>query len=145
MTTTGTTNTISSDALDDLNGLLGGARDGAVNYRNAAEHDGRVADLEAEVRRLGHEPEAGGRLFVKARRAVQEAKTAVSGHDDSATLSELEGGLDQAEKNYQLALRKPMPAPTRALLERQNQVLQQQHDQIVAFLRQDPGRETAHA
>lgn len=157
---TTTSQTIGSDAIDAVNTVLRGTRDGATNYRNAADdlrrrdiadtllqfaadNDACAAELEAELRRLGHEPDAGGSVAAKARRAVQEAKTAVSGHDDSSTLSEIEGGLDQAEKYYQLALRQPVPAQTRALLERQNHTLQQHHDRVTAYLRQDPGGKAA--
>lgn len=161
-TSTPAADSLTSDALGTLNDLLTGSRDGATNYRKAAEdlrrrdiadallafaaeRDDAVAELETEVRRLGHEPAEGGRLSAKARRAVQEAKSVVSGNDDSATLSEIEHGLDQTEGNYQWALRQAMPAATRALLERQDAAVQQQHDQVTAFLRQDPGGRTAQA
>ncbi|HEY0780008.1 MAG TPA: PA2169 family four-helix-bundle protein [Gemmatirosa sp.] len=149
-----------SGVIDALNSLLTGSRDGAENYRDAAESVQRAdikaalgafahetatqaVEFEAEIRRLGGDPESGGKLQVKVRRALQNVKSAVSGHDDSATLSEVESGLDQAERNYALALREAVGGETRALVERNWAVIARHHDQIAAWLRQDPGKSAA--
>ncbi len=147
-------------AVEALNALLTGSRDGAQNYRDAAESVRRAdikaalgefanetatqaAEFEAEIRRVGGDPESGGKLEAKARRALQNVKSAVSGQDDSATLSEVESGLDQAERNYALALRESLGAQTRAVVERNWAVIQRHHNQIAEWLRQDPGKATA--
>ncbi len=149
-----------SGAIDVLNSLLTGSRDGAQNYRDAADavqrHDIKAAlgefatatatqavEFEAEIRRLGGDPESGGKFEAKARRALQNVKSAVSGQDDSATLSEVESGLDQAERNYALALRELLAADTRALVERNWAVIQRHHNRVAEWLRQDPGSVTA--
>jgi uncharacterized protein (TIGR02284 family) len=150
----------SAGALDALNALLTGSRDGAQNYREAAEalrrtdiaaeltqfasaSDRHAAELEAEIRRVGGDPDEGGKLAAKARRAVQQVVSAVTGHDDSATLMQVEAGLDQAERSYALALRESLGAETRALVRRQWDDMQRQHDRVAALLRQDPGRAAA--
>ncbi len=149
-----------SGAIDALNSLLTGSRDGAENYRDAAESVQRpdikaalgefavetathAVEFEAEIRRLGGAPEAGGKFEAKARRALQNVKAAVSGHDDSATLSEVESGLDQAERNYALASRQPLGAETRAIVERNWATIARHHNQIADWLRQDPGKSAA--
>ena len=149
-----------SGAVDALNELLTGSRDGAQNHRDAAESVRRAdiktalgefanetatqaVEFEAEIRRLGGDPASGGKLEAKARRALQNVKSAVSGQDDSATLSEVESGLDQAERNYALALRQPLAAETRALVERNWAVIQRHHNQLADWLRQDPGKDAA--
>ncbi|GJG86517.1 hypothetical protein tb265_16980 [Gemmatimonadetes bacterium T265] len=149
-----------SGAVDALNELLTGSRDGAQNYRDAAESVRRAdikaalgefanetatqaAEFEAEIRRLGADPESGGKFEAKARRALQNVKSAVSGQDDSATLSEVESGLDQAERNYALALREALAPETRAVVERNWAVIQRHHNQVAEWLRQDRGKATA--
>ena len=149
-----------SSAIDALNELLTGSRDGAQNYRDAADSVQRAdikaaltafanetatqaVEFEAEIRRLGGDPEAGGKFEAKARRALQNVRSAVSGHDDTATLSEVESGLDQAERNYALALREPLAGETRAVVERNWTIIARHHNQIAEWLRQDPGNPSA--
>ena len=148
--------TTDSSAIDALNSLLTGSRDGAQNFRDAAESvqtpdikgtlgtfatetAEHAVSFEAEIRRLGGDPDDGGKLGAKARRVLQNVKTAVSGRDDSATLSEVEKGLDQAEQNYALALRESLDAGSRALVARNWADIQRHHNQVAAWLRQDPG------
>lgn len=158
-TTAGNAGT-SPGVIDALNMLLTGSRDGARNYRDAAGslkradiaaeltqfagvNDRHVAELEAEIRRLGGEPDDEGKLAAKARRAMQQVVSAVTDEDDSATLLQVEGGLDQAERSYAMALRESLAADTRALVQRQWDDMQRQHDRVAALLRQDPGRTSA--
>lgn len=74
---------------------------------------------------------------------LQNVKSAISGRDDSATLSEVESGLDQAERKYALALRESLGAETRAVVERNWAVIQRHHNQIAEWLRQNPRKATA--
>lgn len=151
---------MASSTFDALNSLLTGSRDGAENFRDAAESVqrsdikaalGRFATetaehavtTEAEIRRLGGDPDDGGKLGAKARRLLQNVKSAVSGQDDSATLSEVEKGLDQAEQNYAMALREPLEPTTRALVERNWADIQRHHNQVAGWLREDPGKAQA--
>ncbi len=92
---------------------------------------------------LGGDPESGGKLEAKARRVLQNVKSAVTGQDDSAVLTEVESGLDTAEQQYALALRDSLGVETRALVERNWQETQRQHNQVAAWLRQDPGKVAA--
>ena len=147
---------MASSTFDALNSVLTGSRDGAQNFRDAAESVQRpdikaalaqfanetaehAVTTEAEIRRLGGDPDDGGKLGAKARRVLQNVKSAVSGQDDSATLSEVEKGLDQAEQNYAMALREPLEPGTRSLVERNWVDIQRHHNQVAAWLRQDPG------
>lgn len=80
---------------------------------------------------------------MKARRVLQNVKSAVTGQHDSAVLSEVESGLDTAEQQYALALRESLGAEARALVERNWQETQRQHNQVAEWLRQDPGKVAA--
>ncbi len=150
----------SSDVIDALNALLTGSRDGAKGDReaaeaiqhsgakttllqHAAENDRHALEMEAEIRRLGGDPDDGGKLAAKARRLAQGIVASVTGRDDSAILSQVEGGLDQAERTYAQALRQPLGMETEALVRRQWQEMAAQHNRIAELLRQDPGKAQA--
>lgn len=147
----------SYDVIDALNALLTGSRDGAKGDRDAAElvhhagakttlqqhaseNDRHAQEMEAEIRRLGGDPDDGGKLAAKARRLAQGIVASVTGRDDSAVLSQVEGGLDKAERTYAMALRQPLAAQTEALVRRQWQEMAQQHNRIAELLRQNPGK-----
>ncbi len=150
----------SPGVIDALNALLTGSRDGAKADReaaeaveradikallteHAAENDRHALEMEAEIRRLGGDPDDGGKLAAKARRLAQGIVAAVTGRDDSAVLSQVEAGLDQAERTYAQALRQPLGAETEALVRRQWQDMARQHNRIAELLRQDPGKAQA--
>ena len=147
----------SSDVIDALNALLTGSRDGSKVARDAAEAVHRAdlksllteqanqgerhaGEMEAEIRRLGGDPDEGGKLGAKARRAVTDLVAAVTGRDDTAVLSQVEGGLDQAERAYALALREALGGQTQALVQRQWDEIAANHNRIAELLRQDPGK-----
>ncbi len=147
----------SSGVIDALNALLTGSRDGAKADREAAEaveradikallaqhageNDRHALEMEAEIRRLGGDPDDGGKLAAKARRVAQNVVAAVTGRDDSAVLSQVEAGLDQAERTYAQALRETLAPETRALVERQWREMAQLHIRIAVLLRLDPGK-----
>lgn len=150
----------SSDVIDALNSLLTGSRDGSKVARDAAEAvhradlkttlteqadegERRAGELEAEIRRLGGDPDEGGKLAAKARRVVTDVVAAVTTRDDTAVLSQVEGGLDQAERAYALALRQPLDPETQALVERQWRDVAARHNEVAELLRQDPGKAQA--
>lgn len=161
MTAPDTATAASSDVIDALNALLTGSRDGAKGDRDAAElvhradikailgqhaaeNDRHAAEMESAIRRLGGEPDQGGKLGAKARRLAQGVVAAVTGSDDTAVLSQTESGLDQAERAYALALRQPLDAETEALVRRQWGEIAAQHTRIAELLRQDPGKAQAN-
>ena len=139
-----------ADVIDALNDLLESARDGEYGFTACAEHADSVqlkgifqrhaqecasaaSELEHEVRRLGGEPAAGGTVAGALHRGWVSVKSALSVRDDKAVLEECERGEDAAVARYRKALKTPMPADVRALVERQAQGAQRNHDEVRAL------------
>ena len=57
-------------------------------------------------------------------------KSTLSTYDDKAVLEECERGEDNALARYRKALKKPLPAGVKLIVERQMQGVQRNHDQI---------------
>ncbi|HKF95481.1 MAG TPA: PA2169 family four-helix-bundle protein, partial [Gammaproteobacteria bacterium] len=81
-------------------------------------------------RRLGGDPDTSGSASGAAHRAWVNVKSAVTGKDDKAILQEVERGEDVAVESYQKALKKDLPADIRALVERQYQGVQENHNRV---------------
>jgi uncharacterized protein (TIGR02284 family) len=125
-------------AISILNDLIETCEDGVNGFRTAAaavkspqakslftsrigiiEH--AAMELQAEVRRLGGEPATAGSMAAKIHRGWIDLKSAVTGRDDAAIITECERGEQVAVKNYEAAREKELPADLRALVERQYQ------------------------
>ena len=119
-----------------LNDLIETCKDGANGFRTAAaavQHadakalftsrvpaiERAAAELQAEVRRLGGDPETTGSVAASVHRGWIGLKAAVTGKDDAAIITECERGEQLAVKNYEDALEKELPAEVRAIVERQ--------------------------
>ena len=135
-----------------LNGLIETSKDGANGFRTAAEAvtnaevkrvfttrveliERAAAELQAEVRRLGGDPEQTGSVAASLHRGWINLKSAVTGKDDDAIIAECERGEDVAVNNYEDALGKDLPAHVRALVERQYQGTLQNRDRVRALKR----------
>ena len=138
------------DVVDVLNDLLESARDGEYGFRDCAEHAqsaqlqgifqrhslecaSAAAELEHEIRRLDGEPASGGTVAGALHRGWVSVKTALSSNDDIAVLQECERGEDAAVARYRKALKAALPADVRALVERQSQGAQRNHDEVRAL------------
>jgi uncharacterized protein (TIGR02284 family) len=123
-------------AISVLNDLIETCKDGANGFRTAADAvrspeakalftsrvpiiEHAAAELQAEVRRLGGEPETSGTVAASVHRGWINLKAAVTGKDEAAIITECERGEQLAAKNYEDALKKDLPADVRALVERQ--------------------------
>ena len=123
-------------AISTLNDLIETSKDGANGFRAAAaavtqpdakalfasrgpiiEH--AVTELQAEVLRLGGEPETTGSVAATVHRGFIGLKAAITGKDEAAVITECERGEELALKNYEDALKKEPPPETRAIVERQ--------------------------
>ena len=119
-----------------LNDLIETCKDGANGFRAAAtavQHadakalftsrvpaiERSAAELQAEVRRIGGDPETTGSVAASVHRGWIGLKSAVTGKDDAAIITECERGEQLAVKNYEDALEKDLPADVRAIVERQ--------------------------
>lgn len=138
------------EVVDVLNDLLESCRDGDYGFREAAEHakaqdikiilarhadECRAAGLELEtfIRQLGGTPDEGGSVSGALHRGWVSVRGTLSGYSDKATLDECERGEDTAVARYRKALKENLPAGIRAVVERQAQGAQQNHDQVKAL------------
>ncbi|WP_313076404.1 PA2169 family four-helix-bundle protein [Melaminivora sp.] len=140
----------SGDVVDVLNDLLECSRDGEYGFRTSAEHAdsaelkrilerhaqecaSAAAELEHEIRNHGGEPASGGSVTGAMHRGWVSVKSALSVNDDQAVLNECERGEDAALARYRKALKANLPPSARALVERQAQGVQRNHDEIKAL------------
>ncbi|MBI3951100.1 MAG: PA2169 family four-helix-bundle protein [Acidobacteria bacterium] len=138
------------DLISTLNNLIETCKDGEQGFRQAAEgvkdpdlkalfnsysrqRAQFAADLQAEVRRLGGDPEKMGSVAGALHRGWINIKSAVTGQDEEAVIAEAERGEDAAVKNYQEALNKDLPADLRVLIERQYMQIKEAHDRVRAL------------
>lgn len=138
------------EAIDVLNDLLECSRDGEYGFRASAEQakssdiktllmrranecQEAALELQREVTRLGGKPADGGTAAGALHRGWVAVRTALTKYDDKAVLEECERGEDSALAQYRKASKKTLPADVRALVERQAQGVQRNHDQIKAL------------
>ena len=138
------------NVISTLNGLIETCRDGQNGFQTASDGVKNselttlfanysqqrakfVGELQAEVRRLGGDPENTVSVPATLHRGWIDIKSAVTGSDDTATLSECERGEDSAVSNYKDALEEDLPANIRAIVERQYAQVQEAHNRIRAL------------
>jgi uncharacterized protein (TIGR02284 family) len=133
-----------------LNGLIETLKDGEQGFKTAAEglQDSQVRslflqysrqrsdmarELQAEVRRLGGDPEKAGSIAGAAHRGWLNIKSVVTGKDDASIIAEAERGEDSAKKMYDEALREALPSQTLALVREQSMKVHDAHDRVRAL------------
>lgn len=138
------------DVIDTLNDLLESCRDGEYGFRECGAHTTaqdiktlmlRHADecrhagveLQGLIRQLGGEPDEGGSMSGALHRGWVSVRGTLSGYSDAAMLDECERGEDAALARYRKALKEDLPASIRAVVERQAQGAQRNHDQVKAL------------
>ena len=138
---------IHDDAIDTLNNLLEICRDGEYGFTESAEHtktqevksvflqragDCRSAatELQQLILEMGGEPEEGGTVSGAMHRGWVAVKGSLSGYSDIDMLEECERGEDVALAQYRKALKQDLPMQAKAVVERQAQGTQKNHDQI---------------
>ncbi len=141
------------DVISTLNDLIETSKDGEKGFRECAEDIKRTdlkalfldraqgcavaaSELQALVRSLGGDPETSGSLGGDLHRRWVDLKAMITGKDDEAILNECERGEDVAMKSYKKALDKPLPPTVRAVVEKQFQGVQRNHDQVRALRNQ---------
>ncbi|MGI9107893.1 MAG: PA2169 family four-helix-bundle protein [Pyrinomonadaceae bacterium] len=136
------------NVISTLNNLIETCKDGQNGFQTAAEGTTRsdlkslfgeyamqrsqfAGELQAEVRRLGGDPEQTGSVAATLHRGWINIKSAVTGEDDNAIIAECERGEDSAVSNYKDALNdQNLPADVRSIVERQSAQVKQAHDRI---------------
>lgn len=153
-TTDGSAST--KQVIETLNDLLENARDGELGFREAAEHTktphlsklfGRraetcrqaAAELQDQIQRLGGKPDAGGTVTGAAHRVWVHIRGLFGGASDDTMLTECERGEDAAVARYRKALKQNLPQDIHAMVLRQFEGAQRNHDMIRQL------RDLAHA
>lgn len=138
------------DVLDVLGDLLESCRDGEYGFRASAEHAksadiqtllsrhaaecaAAAAELEREIKLRGGKPPKGGTAGGALHRGWVAVRSALTTQDDKAVLQECERGEDTAVARYRKALKAALPADLRAIIERQAQGAQRNHDEMKAL------------
>lgn len=137
-----------SRVVEVLNDLIETCKDGQYGFSTCAERASSsslkqvfqqraqdcasgATELQSLVLQYGGTPEQGGSATGALHRGWVKVVDAVTGSDDQAILNECERGEDAALGRYRAALRETdLPADVRAVIERQQQGAQRNHDQI---------------
>lgn len=140
------------DTISTLNNLIETCKDGENGFRTAAEGVDNselktlfntyaqqraqfAAELQAEVRRLGGDPEKTGSVAASLHRGWIDIKSAVTGGSEASIIAECERGEDSAVKNYEEAQRENLPGDLQAIIQRQYAQVKEAHDRIRALER----------
>ncbi|WP_053076655.1 PA2169 family four-helix-bundle protein [Caenimonas sp. SL110] len=135
------------DVIDVLQDLAECSHDGEYGFRACAEQAERsdlksfflqradecraaAAELNDQIRTLGGNTADHGTAAAALHRGWVAVKATLSTYDDKAVLEECEKGEDNAKARYTNAMKKPLPGPIKAIVERQLQGVQRNHDQV---------------
>jgi uncharacterized protein (TIGR02284 family) len=135
------------DVIDALNDLAECCKDGEYGFRACAEQAersdlksvflqraddcrGAAQELYEQIRMLGGDVDEGGSAAGAMHRGWVAVKATLATYDDKAVLEECERGEDNAVARYRKALKQPLPAGIKLIVERQMQGVQRNHDQI---------------
>ena len=132
-----TLNTLIATTIDSITGYENSARDidnerfRQIFRQRADERQRVVGDLQAEVRRLGGDPEDGGSFMGKTHQRFEDLKTAITGGDEKSVINEVERGEDYLKEKFEAALNSDtLSGDSRAVVERCYQSVRQGHDQM---------------
>ena len=142
--------TDNDNVISTLNNLIETCKDGENGFRTAADGVKNselktlfntysqqraqfAAELQAEVRNLGGDPENTGSVAATLHRGWINIKSTVTGEDEGAVISECERGEDSAVRNYKDALKATLPANVLSIIQRQFTQVQEAHDRIRAM------------
>jgi uncharacterized protein (TIGR02284 family) len=135
------------DVIDALQDLVECCKDGEFGFRACADQTkrqdlkstflrhaddcrGAAQELNERLRSLGGKTEDSGSVAGALHRGWVSVKASLSTYDDKAVLEDAERGEDNARARYAKALKQPLPAGIKLIVERQAQGLQRNHDQM---------------
>ena len=151
---------LNKEAISILNDLIEASKDGQEGFKSCAEDikhpelkalfakrsadcAAAAAELQAQVRALGGDPETSTSVAGDLHRRWVDVKSVFTGKDEEAVLNEAERGEDHALKAYKEALEKISKhnlVGIRDLVERQYHGVQRNHDQVKALRNQARAR-----
>jgi uncharacterized protein (TIGR02284 family) len=143
MSTEGTISTLNSltkTTLDSMKGFKDAAQDAestqfSTMFADFARERSEVATaLQAEVRRLGGNPEDDSSFLAAAHRTFMDLKAAFTGKDDKAIIQEVERGEDYIKGKFMAALNNDDLDPSsREVVERAFHSVKAGHDRASAL------------
>ena len=132
-----TLKTLTSTLNDSVNGYRQAAEDAESSefrdlFTQFADQRSRAsADLQAEVRRLGGEPDQDGSTMGSIHQSWLDLKAAITGRDDKAVLNEVERGEDYLKEKFEAALSSDnLSGDSRMAVERAYQSVREGHDRM---------------
>lgn len=135
-----TLNSLIATVIDSIDGYSESAKDtessrfASMFNDRASERREVLTKLQAEVGRLGGDPEDDGTTAAAAHRGFVNLKSAVTGQDDQAVINEVERGEDHIKSKFEEALRDDELSPqTRSVIEQCFTSVRQGHDQVSAL------------
>lgn len=143
MTTDSTISTLNGlikTTLDSMKGYEDAARDAENNQfatmfaEFARDRSAAATDLQAEVRRLGGNPEDDSSFLAAAHRTFMDLKQAITGMNDKAIIQEVERGEDHIKARFEDALRSADLDPSsRAVVDKAFVSVKEGHDRMSAL------------
>jgi len=133
--TISTLNNLIETLKDGKNGFETAARDisdgnvKTVFLQYAQERSRLAGELQAEVSKLGGEPETSGSASAAMHRGWLNIKSALGG-GEKAILDEAERGEDVAVRSFENALKEPLPTNVASVVRRQYDQVKQAHDRV---------------
>jgi uncharacterized protein (TIGR02284 family) len=138
---------MSNDHISTLNNLIETCKDGEQGFRTAAgslkdsqikakfqeysrQRGDMARELQAEVRKLGGDPEKSGSMSASLHRGWIDIKSAITGKDDYAILAEAERGEDVAKDQYENALKAGLTGSALTIVQAQAAKVRQAHDDV---------------
>ena len=135
-----TLNSLIKTLNDSINGYqesakdIGNQRFATMFQERAQERQGIVSQLQAEVARLGGDPDSGGSLLGGAHQVFLDMKSAITGKDDDAILAEVQRGEEYLRDKFDTALAdSSLSTGTREVLNQATQSVRQGADQVRGF------------
>ena len=139
-----------STAITTLNNLIAICHDGENGFKIAADavktahvkslferfsrqRAEMARELDAQVRKLGGTPSTGGSVTGTLHHGWMNIKSLVTGGDEAAIIAEAERGEDAAKAAFAAALKDPLPAGARELIEQQAAIVRVAHDEVRAL------------
>lgn len=132
-----TLNTLIATTIDSVNGYQESAQ--AVENERfrqlfmelAQDRQQVLPQLQAEVARLGGNPEDDGSTLGAAHRAIVDLKAAITGRDDKSVINEVERGEDYIKEKYETALNNAdLSAETRQVVSQAYESVRRGHDRV---------------
>ena len=133
----GTLNSLIATTIDSINGYRESAD--AVDSQRFRDLFNRLAEdrqqvlpqLQAQVAKLGGNPEDDGTALAAAHRGWVDLKSAITGRDDKAVINEVERGEDHIKHKYESALQEQdLSSETRDVINRAYESVRRGHDQV---------------